>query len=151
MGKMNDEKFMWDAISEAGKAALVDEVPIGAVAVVDEKVVERAYNVREKTNDPLGHSEILLLQKISREKKSWRLEDVTIYVTCEPCLMCAGAMIQARIKRVVFGCFDIKGGAFGSLYDFSKDERLNHRIEVSGGILSDECAKLLKDFFKKLR
>ena len=145
------EKWMREAIAEARLAAKEGEVPIGAVAVVDGRVVGRAHNVRERTHDPLGHAELLLLQSLARETKSWRLEDVVVYVTCEPCLMCAGAMLQARIPKVVYGCRDPKAGAMGSLYDVSDDSRLNHRIEVVWGILADECADLLSDFFRGLR
>lgn len=147
----SDEAFMKEAIEEAKAAAKIGEVPIGAIAVVGEKIVGRAHNIREKTHNPLGHAELLLIEKLSKRKKGWRLEDATIYVTCEPCIMCAGAMIQARIPRVVFGCADPKGGAFGSLYDISNDPRLNHRIAVERGVLADECASLLSDFFKGLR
>lgn len=147
----SDEAFMKEAIEEAKAAAKIGEVPIGAIAVVGEKIVGRAHNIREKTHNPLGHAELLLIEKLSKRKKGWRLEDATIYVTCEPCIMCAGAMIQARIPRVVFGCADPKGGAFGSLYDISNDPRLNHRIAVERGVLADECASLLSDFFRALR
>jgi tRNA(adenine34) deaminase len=147
----SDEFFMGEAIAEAKLAADADEVPIGAVAVVDEKVVARAHNVREGTNDPLGHAEILLIEMLAKKMKSWRLDGVTVYVTLEPCLMCAGAMLQARIPRVVFGCADPKAGAMGTLYNVADDPRLNHRIEVVSGVLADECAALLSNFFKRLR
>jgi len=139
------------AIEEAKKAGKIDEVPIGAVAVVEERVVGRAHNVREKTGNPLGHAELLLLQKLTEESEDWRFEGVTIYVTCEPCIMCTGAMLQARVSRVVFGCLDPKAGACGSLYNLAEDDRLNHQIEIVGGVLADECGQLLSDFFKKLR
>ena len=145
------EKWMREAIAEARLAAKEGEVPVGAVAVVDGQVIGRAHNVRERTHDPLGHAELLLLQSLARETKSWRLEDVVVYVTCEPCLMCAGAMLQARIPKVIYGCRDPKAGAMGSLYDVSDDSRLNHCIEVVWGILADECADLLSDFFRGLR
>lgn len=147
----SDEAFMKEAIEEAKAAAKIGEVPIGAIAVVGEKIVGRAHNIREKTHNPLGHAELLLIEKLSKKKRSWRLEDATIYATCEPCIMCAGAMLQARISKVVFGCADPKGGAFGTLYDVSNDPRLNHRIAVVRGVLADECASLLSDFFKGLR
>ncbi len=144
---------MFEAIEEAKLAANIDEVPIGAVAVMDEKVIGRAHNVRETTKNPLGHAELLLLEKIVKEGllPSWRFDEVTVYVTCEPCIMCMGAMLQARVKRIVYGCRDPKAGACGSLYDLSSDKRLNHQIEVTSGILADECARLLSDFFKRLR
>lgn len=146
-----DERYMQKAILEAGRAGIKNEVPVGAIAVLADKVIGRAHNVRERTHNPLGHAEILLLEKLAKKQKSWRLEDVTIYVTCEPCLMCAGAMLQARIRRVVYGCADPKAGAMGSLYDVSNDPRLNHRIQVASGILAKECGALLSEFFGKLR
>lgn len=147
----NHARWMREAITCARLAAKEGEVPIGAVAVVDGRVVGRAHNVRERTHNPLGHAELLLLEGLARETKSWRLDDVVIYVTCEPCLMCAGAMLQARIPKVVYGCQDSKAGAMGSLYDVSDDPRLNHRIEVVSGVLEKECAALLSDFFRELR
>lgn len=146
-----DEKFMKEAVAEAQKAAEMNEVPVGAVAVVDDRIIERAHNIRESTGNPLGHAEILLLEKIVADLGDWRFEDVTIYVTCEPCIMCIGAMLQARIKRVVFGCYDPKAGACGTLYNLAQVKRLNHQIELTGGVLSKECGRLLSDFFKKLR
>jgi tRNA(adenine34) deaminase len=143
--------FMQAAIAEAKKAAAIDEVPVGAIAVIDDQVVSRAHNIREKTHNPLGHAELLLLQKLARREKSWRLTKATVYVTCEPCLMCAGALLQARIPRLVYGCDDPKAGACGSLYNVIEDERLNHRIKVVSGVLEKECAKLLSDFFRTKR
>jgi tRNA(adenine34) deaminase len=147
----NDKRWMSEALAEARKAFEKDEVPIGAVAVVEEKIVGRAHNVRESTHNPLGHAELLLIEKLAKEQRSWRLDEVTVYVTCEPCLMCSGAMLQARIPRVVYGCDDPKAGAMGSLYDVTDDPRLNHRIEVVRGVMSDECGALLSEFFRKLR
>lgn len=146
-----DQHWMREALAEARAALERGEVPIGAVAVRDHRIVGRAHNIREATHNPLGHAELLLTQHLATSQKTWRLEDITIYVTCEPCLMCAGAMLQARIPRVVFGCDDPKAGAMGSLYDVACDDRLNHRIEVSRGVLADECGRLLSDFFKRLR
>lgn len=146
-----DERWMRKALCEAQAALREGEVPIGAIAVSEKKIVGRAHNVREKTNNPLGHAETLLIEKLAEKRGSWRLEDVIIYVTCEPCLMCAGAMLQARIPKVVYGCADPKAGAMGSLYDVSCDERLNHKIEVTSGILEGECAAMLSRFFKELR
>lgn len=150
-GKLNDQECMQDAILEAHKAAKLGEVPIGAVAVVGGQIVARAHNIRETTQDPLGHAEVLLIQQLSRNLKKWRLSDITIYVTCEPCLMCMGAMLQARVPRVVYGCKDPKAGACGSLYDVSNDARLNHRMEVTVGVLGEDCGKLLTDFFRAKR
>lgn len=142
---------MNEALAEARKALEKNEVPIGAVAVVGDEIVGRAHNVRESTHNPLGHAELLLIERLAKEQRSWRLDEVTIYVTCEPCLMCSGAMLQARIHRVVFGCDDPKAGAMGSLYDVTDDPRLNHRIEVVRGIMSEECGGILSNFFRKLR
>lgn len=149
--KNTHSKWMREALKEAAKAAAIDEVPIGSVAVVENKIIGRAHNIRERTQNPLGHAELLLINKLAKKRKTWRLDDVTIYVTCEPCLMCAGAMLQARTPRVVYGCADPKAGAMGSLYDVSNDVRLNHRIEVISGVLADECGKILSEFFKQKR
>jgi len=146
-----DLSCMRAALREAGKAALRHEVPVGAVAAVGGKILARSHNLRESKNDPLGHAEITLLSKLSKKLGRWRLTDVTLYVTLEPCLMCMGALIQARVGRLVFGCLDPKAGACGSLYDLSKDVRLNHRIDVSSGLLEKECSEILSHFFKKLR
>jgi len=146
-----DEKFMREALDEARLAFDEDEVPIGAVAVVDDKIVARSHNVRERTSDPLGHAEILLLQQLIGKHESWRLDQVSVYVTCEPCLMCAGALIQARIPRLIYGCNDLKAGACGSLYSVTEDSRLNHRIETVSGILQNECSQILSDFFRSKR
>jgi len=151
MSDKTHAKWMLQAIAEALKAAAMDEVPVGAVAVVGGKVVMRAHNIREKTHNPLGHAELLLLEKLAKKEKSWRLTEAAIYVTCEPCLMCAGALLQARIPMLVFGCMDPKAGACGSLYNVMQDERLNHQIEVVRGVLEDECAELLSDFFRRKR
>ena len=146
-----DERWMREALKEARKAARKKEVPIGAVAVRDDKVVGRAHNLRERTHNPLGHAEILLIGKLAKALGTWRLDDIVIYVTCEPCLMCAGAMLQARIPRVVFGCPDPKAGAMGTLFELHNDPRLNHSIEVRAGVLGDTCAALLSKFFSALR
>ena len=142
---------MGEALAEARKASEKNEVPIGAIAVVGDEIVGRAHNVRESTHNPLGHAELLLIEELAKRRKSWRLDEATIYVTCEPCLMCSGAMLQARIPRVVYGCDDPKAGAMGSLYDVADDPRLNHRIEVVRGVMSEECGGILSDFFKRLR
>ncbi len=139
------------ALREAGKALAKNEVPVGAVAVGGGKIIARAHNIRETTQDPLGHAEILLLKKVSKKLKRWRLSDITVYATLEPCLMCMGAMIQARVERLVFGAVDPKAGACGSLYDLGKDLRLNHQISVQGGLLEAQSRKILKEFFIDLR
>jgi len=151
MKNQSDLTFMLKALEQAKNAASQQEVPIGAVAIQNGKIIARAHNLRESRQDPLGHAEIYLISKISKKIKSWRLGSVTVYVTLEPCLMCMGALLQARIGRLVYGCKDPKAGACGSLYDLSQDQRLNHRIEVESGILGKECAEILSKFFKNLR
>lgn len=148
---MTHERFMTAALREAAKAAKKKEAPIGAIAVSGGVAVARAHNLRESKNDPLGHAEIYLIRKLARKLKRWRLKDVTVYVTLEPCLMCMGALIQARVGRLVFGAMDPKAGACGSLYDLSQDKRLNHRIDVVSGVLGRECGAILTEFFKNLR
>jgi len=147
----NDVRFMQAALKEAEKAFKKTEAPIGAVAVKDGKILARAHNLRESKRDPLGHAEMYLLGKLANKLKSWRMMGATVYVTLEPCLMCMGALIQARVPRLVFGTLDPKAGACGSLYDLSRDDRLNHRIDVTSGVLKDACSKILSDFFKRLR
>ncbi len=144
------EDFMKEAIVEAKKAYLLDEVPIGAVAVIDEKIVARSFNLIESMGDATKHAEILLINELSRTYGR-RLSDVTIYVTIEPCIMCAGALVQSRVKEVVFGARDKKFGGVKSLYEIVEDTRLNHRMQVVEGVLEEECAKLMKDFFKSKR
>lgn len=150
---MTDEKFMRAAILEANSAKKIGEVPVGAVAVLDGKVVARAHNIRETKKNPLGHAEIILLEKIVRKKvfPSFRFDKLTVYVTCEPCVMCIGALILSRVKRVVFGCHDKKAGACGSVYDIPGDNRLHHKIEIASGVLGEECGALLSRFFADLR
>ena len=145
------EHWMQEALFEASQAAEHGEVPIGAIAVAENEIIARGHNMREETHNPLDHAELVLLKNLAREQGDWRFTDVTIYVTCEPCIMCMGALVHARIPRLVFGCFEPKTGACGSLYDFSNDRRLNHRIEVVPGILHDQCAMQLREFFKALR
>ena len=142
---------MREALKQAAKASLRKEVPIGAVAVQAGEVIARAHNIREATDDPLGHAELLLLKKVSRKLRSWRFSTVTVYVTLEPCLMCFGALLQARVQRLVFGTMDPKAGVCGSLYDLSEDSRFSHKMAVTKGILAPESRSLLQKFFKKLR
>lgn len=142
---------MREALKEAQKAAQKGEVPIGAVIVSDSKIIARGHNLKETAEDATNHAEIIAIKKASKKLGRWRLTDSTIYVTLEPCLMCMGALIQARIERLVFGCLDPKAGACGSLYDLSHDKRLNHRIQVTKGVMANECGGGLKDFFKNLR
>jgi tRNA(adenine34) deaminase len=142
---------MTRALELAREAAALGEVPVGAVVVVDERVVGSGFNRREVDHDPLSHAELRAIAEASRVLGRWRLSDATLYVTLEPCTMCAGALIQARLKRLVFGTMDPKAGAVGSLYDLLADPRHNHRVEVTSGVMGAECSSLLKDFFKTLR
>jgi len=139
------------AIAEANKARGKDEVPIGCVIVCQGKVIARGHNLRETTQDPAAHAELIAIRKAARRLQSWRLLDTTLYVTLEPCTMCMGAIILSRIPIVVFGCYDPKGGAAGSLYDLSSDPRLNHQLKLVPQILEDECSGLLSSFFVELR
>ena len=139
------------AIAEAGKAQAKDEVPIGCIIVHKDKIIARGHNLRETEQDPTGHAELIAIRKAARKKASWRLLDTVLYVTLEPCTMCMGAIILARIPTVVFGCYDPKGGAAGSLFDLSSDPRLNHRVELMPRVLENECSGLLSDFFAELR
>jgi tRNA(adenine34) deaminase len=142
---------MGGAIREAEKAAARGEVPIGAVIVRDGAIISRGYNLREGKQDPAAHAELIAIRKAAKKLGNWRLTGTTLYVTLEPCIMCMGAIILARIDKVVFGCYDPKGGAAGSLYDFSDDRRLNHRLALVAGVREAECAALLSGFFAALR
>lgn len=160
---MTDEDYMRMALDEARRAAEMDEVPIGAVVVyapvdpatrrptAEPRVIARACNLRETARDPAGHAEFLALKQAARELDAWRLTGCTVYVTLEPCIMCAGLMHQARIDRCVYGASDRKAGALGTLYSVNADERLNHTFEAVPGVLEEECAALLKEFFKNKR
>jgi tRNA(adenine34) deaminase len=145
------EFWMQKALKLAQKAASRGEVPVGAVLVRGDEQISCASNHREEWHTPLGHAEIIVLQRASQSLKAWRLLNCTLYVTLEPCVMCAGALVQSRVERVVFGAADPKGGALKSLYQIGSDPRLNHRLEWIGGILETECSQVLKDFFKLRR
>ena len=147
----NDEQYMQTALEEAQLAASEGEVPIGAVVVCDGVVVARAHNRRENDADPSAHAEFRAMLEASRALGRWRLPGGTVYVTLEPCLMCAGLMVNARIDRCVYGASDPKGGALGTLFDVSNDPRLNHAFRVTSGVCADECAQVLRDFFKARR
>ena len=149
MGK--DILFLKQALKEAKKAFDIGEVPIGAVIVKNEKVIARGYNKREKTNMATSHAEMLAIDKACKKLATWRLSDCTLYVTLEPCPMCAGAVINARMPRVVFGASDIKSGACGGFCDLSKSNILNHTFEVTTGVLEENCKNILNEFFKELR
>ena len=148
---MLHEKFMRLAIKEAEKAYKIEEVPVGAVIVKDGKVIAKAYNQKECKNDTTNHAEILAIRKASKKLKNWRLIDCEMYVTLEPCSMCAGALIQSRIKKVYIGSMDEKTGACGSKLNLLKDYKFNHVVEIETGILTEECTKILQKFFKMLR
>lgn len=147
----NDEKFMNLAFEEAKKALNKKEVPIGAVVIKDGEVIGRGYNLKEEAQDPTAHAEMIAIREAAENIGSWRLENCEIYVTLEPCPMCVGAMLQARIDRLVFAAYDKNGGAVGSLYDLSDDNRLNHTIKVRSGFMAEKSSKMLKNFFKSLR
>jgi tRNA(adenine34) deaminase len=147
----DDSYWMGLAIREAKKAGARDEVPIGAVIVRDGLVLGRGYNLREKSLDPTSHAEMTAIRRAAKKAANWRLLGATLYVTLEPCPMCMGAILLARLERVVFGCHDPKAGAAGSLYDLSDDARLNHRLELTSGVRREECAELLSSFFAALR
>ena len=149
--RATDEHFMELALAQARAAADADEVPIGAVVVCDGQVVAAAHNRRETDRDPSAHAEFSALLEASRALDRWRLTGCTVYVTLEPCLMCAGLMVNSRIDRCVYGAPDPKGGALGTLYDVSHDPRLNHEFCVTSGVLADKCAHLLRDFFRRRR
>ena len=138
---------MREALSSAQEALQQGEVPVGCVAVHEGAVIACAYNRRETWKDPTAHAEIIALREAANKLSRWRLAGVTLYVTLEPCAMCAGAMVLARIDRLVYGCLDPKGGACGSTLDVARDPRLNHRVEVVSGMLEADCQSLLKDFF----
>ena len=146
-----DVKYMKLALKEAKKAELIDEVPIGCVIVKDDKVIARGFNRRESKKMVISHAEIEAINKANKKLDAWRLEECEIFVTVEPCIMCAGAIIQGRFKRVVFGARDYKGGAFGSSIDVMSAENINHHPEVVGGILEKECSELISNYFKNKR
>ena len=146
-----DERYMRLAIQQAQIAEENGDVPIGAVIVYQNQIIGKAYNQREQLNDPTAHAEIIALTQAASFLESWRLHDSTIYVTLEPCPMCAGALVLARIDRLVYGCDDPKTGACKSLYNIVQDERLNHRLEVTGGVLAHDCSALLQGFFQRRR
>ncbi|MEF9925826.1 MAG: tRNA adenosine(34) deaminase TadA [Raoultibacter sp.] len=148
---MNDEYYMQMALSEARLAGAIDEVPIGAVVVRHGEVLARAHNRREIDRDPAGHAEFLAMKAAAVALDAWRLSGCTVYVTLEPCIMCAGLMHQARIDRCVYGAPDPKAGALGTLYAINADERLNHTFEVTGGVLQEACGGLLSEFFRRKR
>ena len=145
------ENYMKLAIEEAKKALKMDEVPIGAIVVYKGEVIGRGHNLRENEQSPSAHAEMLAIQEASEYLNSWRLEDTTLYVTLEPCVMCSGAIVMSRIPHVVYGASDPKGGCSGSLMNLIEDTRFNHRSTVERGILAEECGEMLRTFFKEKR
>ncbi len=145
------EKYMKEAIKQAKKAYKIDEVPIGCVIVYEDKVIARAYNKRNYKKNTLAHAELLAIDKASKAIGDWRLEGCTMYVTLEPCQMCAGAIVQARIDKVVIGAMNPKAGCGGSILNLLEMEEFNHQVEVERGVCEEECQRLLSDFFKELR
>jgi tRNA(adenine34) deaminase len=146
-----DQDFMRQAMVEADAAARIGEVPVGALVVRDDIVIGLGYNLRETSNDPTTHAEMIAIRQAAAHIGHWRLLDCTLYVTLEPCVMCMGAIILSRIPRLVYGCRDQRVGAVGSIYDFSQDDRFNHRVEVTEGVLGEECSAQLSGFFQQLR
>lgn len=146
-----DEKYMKAAITQAKKAAALNEVPIGCVIVQDGKIIARGYNRRNTDKNTLAHAELAAIRKASKKTGDWRLEDCTMYVTLEPCQMCAGAIVQSRLKRVVIATMNPKAGCAGSVLNLLQMEAFNHQVEITRGVREEECAALLSDFFRKLR
>lgn len=146
-----NEKFMKEALKEAKKAYEADEIPIGAVIVKNDKIIARAHNQKEIKNDATRHAEIIAIEKASKKLQGWRLDDCEMYVTLEPCMMCAGAIVQARLKKVYIGAMDEKMGYCGSVINLLQYNKYDYHVESESGILSDECSKIVKDFFAELR
>ena len=146
-----DEKYMRAAIGQARKAGAIGEVPIGCVIVYEDKIIARGYNRRTIDKNVLSHAEIIAIKKACKKIGDWRLEGCTMYVTLEPCPMCAGAIVQARIPKVVIGCMNPKAGCAGSVLDLLHEDGFNHQVEMESGVLEEECSRLMKDFFKALR
>ncbi|WP_138419222.1 tRNA adenosine(34) deaminase TadA [Aquibacillus sediminis] len=148
---MDDNHFMNMAIEEAKKAETLGEVPIGAIIVYQDRVIASAFNLRESLQTTASHAELLAIDKANEVMGSWRLEGCTLYVTLEPCPMCAGAILQSRIPRVVFGAYDAKAGCAGTLLNLLDDDRFNHTVDVTGGVEQETCGQLLSEFFRKIR
>ena len=151
MGYPEDEKYMKQALKQAQKAYALNEVPIGCVIVYDNKIIARGYNKRNSVKSTMGHAELAAIKKAGRVLGDWRLEGCTMYITLEPCPMCAGAIVQARIPRVVIGSMNPKAGCAGSVINLLDMEGFNHRVEVEYNVLNEECSNMLKDFFRELR
>jgi tRNA(adenine34) deaminase len=151
VANLDDHYWMGKALQTAQKAAARGEVPIGAVVVKDDRIIGSGFNRRETDADPTAHAELIAIRRASQRLKAWRLTGATLYVTLEPCPMCMGAILLARLDRLVFGCFDPKAGAAGSLFDLTNDSRMNHRLPVTSDVRQQECSALLSDFFRELR
>lgn len=151
MENNTDQFFMFQALQQAKKAYRKGDVPVGAVIVKDNKIIARAYNKKEKKQNAIYHAEILAIKRACKKLKSFRLDNCEMFVTLEPCPMCSGAILSCRLKRVCFGAYDKNYGCVGSKYNFLEDKDFEHLIENKGGILEEECSKLIKDFFKKIR
>ena len=149
--KKTDEYFVKEALKEARKAERIGEVPVGAIIVQNGKIIARGYNKNITSNDPTAHAEIVALRKAAKKLKNYRLNGCGIYVTIEPCTMCAGALVWARISELVFGAWDAKAGACGSIADIVNNKKLNHRIKTTGGVLEPECRTIIQKFFRKKR
>lgn len=147
----DDRRWMSEALKLAQKAAAMLETPVGAVVIRDGEIVGCGFNQRESLKDPVAHAELLAIREASRKLNSWRLSGCTLYVTLEPCAMCAGAIVLARMDRLVFGVRDPKGGCAGSIYDLVREPRFNHRLDVTEGVLAEQCGGILTDFFRTLR
>lgn len=148
---MDHQGYMREALAEARKAYGLGEVPIGAVVVLNGEIIGRGHNLREVLDDSTAHAEIMAMREAARAMGDWRLEDTTLYSTIEPCPMCAGAIVQFRVKTLVYGAKDPKAGAVDSLLDLVRDPRFNHRVEVVSGVLEEECAGIIRAFFRELR
>jgi tRNA(adenine34) deaminase len=148
---MKNEDYMKIALREAQKALEIEEVPVGAVIVHEGQIIAKAHNQRELLRDPTAHAEMIAITQAAEHLQSWRLEKTTMYVTLEPCPMCAGAIVLARIPEVIFGATDPKTGAAGSLMNIVQDARLNHQVKLTGGVMAEECGSILRDFFIRLR
>ena len=149
--KTLDEKYMEKALAQAEKAQKLGDVPIGCVIVRDDKIIARGYNRRMADKSALAHAEISAIRKANKKVGDWRLDDCTMYVTLEPCQMCAGAIVQSRMKRVVVGAMNPKAGCAGSIFNLLQEERFNHQVELETGVLGEQCSEMMKNFFKKLR
>ena len=146
-----DEKYMREAVRQAKKAYAIGEVPIGCVIVYQDKIIGRGYNRRTVDKNTLAHADLIAIRKASRKMGDWRLEGCTMYVTLEPCQMCSGAIVQSRMERVVIGCMNPKAGCAGSILNLLQMEEFNHRVDITTGVLGEECSQMMKGFFRELR